>query len=81
MKMPTPATEINLIETFAKTTVIGVTINHENMIDPEVSAAILRYESELGIPTTDALSRSPERLVEMVLVAFPKVAEKLPAAA
>ena len=81
MKMPTPATEINLIETFAKTTVIGVTINHENMIDPEVSAAILRYESELGIPATDALSRSPERLVEMVLGAFPKLAEKLPAAA
>ena len=81
MKMPTPATEINLIETFAKTTVIGVTINHENMSDPEVSSAILRYESELGIPATDALSRSPERLVEMVLGAFPKLAEKLPAAA
>jgi uncharacterized NAD-dependent epimerase/dehydratase family protein len=81
MKMPAPATEINLIETFAKTTVIGVTINHENMSDPEVSAAILRYESELGIPTTDALSRSPKRLVEMVLRAFPKLAEKLPAAA
>jgi uncharacterized NAD-dependent epimerase/dehydratase family protein len=81
MKMPTPATEINLIETFAKTTVIGVTINHENMSDPDVSSAILRYERELGIPTTDALSRSPERLVEMVLGAFPKLAEKLPAAA
>jgi uncharacterized NAD-dependent epimerase/dehydratase family protein len=81
MKMPTPATEINLIETFAKTTVIGVTINHENMSDPDVSSAILRYESELGIPATDALSRSPERLVEMVLGAFPKLAEKLPAAA
>jgi uncharacterized NAD-dependent epimerase/dehydratase family protein len=81
MKMPTPATEMNLIETFAKTTVIGVTINHENMSDPEVSAAILRYESELGIPTTDALSRSPKRLVDMVLGAFPKLAKKLPAAA
>jgi uncharacterized NAD-dependent epimerase/dehydratase family protein len=81
MVMPTPATEINLIEAFAKTTVIGVTINHENMSDPEVSAAILRYENELGIPTTDALSRSPKRLVEMVLRAFPKLAEKLLAAA
>ena len=81
MVMPTPATEINLIETFAKTTVIGVTINHENMSDAEVSSAILRYEDELGIPTTDALTRSPERLLEMVLDAFPKLAEKLPAAA
>ena len=65
----------------AKTTVIGVTINHENMSDAEVSSAILHYEDELGIPTTDALSRSPERLVDMVLGAFSKLAEKLPAAA
>jgi len=81
MKMPTPATEISLIEAFAETTVIGVTINHENMSDAEVSSAILRYQNELGIPTTDALSRSPERLVDMVLGAFPKLGEKLPAAA
>src|SRR5210317_1797420 len=81
MVMPTPAAEINLIETFAKTKVIGVTINHENMSDAEVSLAIVRYESELGIPTTDALSRSPEHLVNMVLSAFPKLTEKLPAAA
>jgi uncharacterized NAD-dependent epimerase/dehydratase family protein len=81
MLMPTPVTEINLIQTFAKTTVIGVTINHENMSDADVSSAILRYENELGIPTTDALSRAPKRLVEMVLRAFPKLSEKLPAAA
>jgi uncharacterized NAD-dependent epimerase/dehydratase family protein len=81
MIMPTPATEINLIETFSKTKVIGVTINHENMSDAEVSAAILRYEAELCIPTTDALSRSTERLVEMVIRGFPKLAKRLPEAA
>ncbi len=81
MRMPTPASEINLIQTFAETTVIGLTINHENMSDAEVGSAILRYQGELGIPATDALSRSPERLVEMVLSAFPKLAEKLQAAA
>jgi uncharacterized NAD-dependent epimerase/dehydratase family protein len=81
MAMPTPAAEINLIETFARTKVIGVTINHENMSDAEVSSAILCYETELGIPTTDALSRSTERLVEMVVRGFPKLAEKLRAAA
>ena len=81
MLMPMPATEINLIETFANTTVIGVTINHENMSDAEVSSSILRYEKELGIPTTDALSRPSEHLVNMVLTAFPELAEKLPAAA
>ena len=55
--MPTPASEINLIETFADTKVIGLTINHENMTDAEVTAAITLYELELGIPATDALTR------------------------
>ena len=81
MLMPTPATEINLIETFANTKVIGVTINHENMSDADVSSAILRYEKELGIPTTDALSRSSEHLVNMVFRSFPELTEKRPAAA
>ena len=79
MAMPMPAAEINLIETFSDTKVIGLTINHENMTDAEVSANITRYERELGIPTTDALTRPPERLVEMVLAAFPELKEKLTA--
>jgi uncharacterized NAD-dependent epimerase/dehydratase family protein len=70
---PTPASEINLIQTFADTKVIGLTINHEHMTDAEVTAAILLYESELGIPATDALTRSPDRLVDMVLRAFPEL--------
>jgi uncharacterized NAD-dependent epimerase/dehydratase family protein len=79
--MPTPATEINLIETFAATKVIGLAINHENMTDAEVSTAITRYEDELGIPATDALTRPEGRLVDMVLAAFPELEEKLNASA
>jgi uncharacterized NAD-dependent epimerase/dehydratase family protein len=75
--MPTPASEIELIETFADTKVIGLTVNHENMTDAEVSAAIARYEDELDIPATDALTRSPDRLVDMVVRAFPELAPKL----
>ena len=71
--MPTPASEINLIQTFAETKVIGLTLNHENMTDAEVSSAITRYERELGIPVTDALTRPPERLVDMVLSGFPQI--------
>lgn len=71
--MPTPAAEINLIETFADTKVIGLTINHENMTDADVGEAIARYTDELGIPATDALTRSPDLLVEMVLTAFPQL--------
>ena len=79
MPMPTPATEINLIETFSQTKVIGLTINHENMTDDQVDRAITDYELELGIPATDALSRSPGHLVEMIIAAFPALAEKLSA--
>jgi uncharacterized NAD-dependent epimerase/dehydratase family protein len=81
MAMPTPATEINLIQTFADTKVIGLTINHENMTDAEVTETITRYERELGIPATDALARSPERLIDMVMAAFPELDEKLTAGA
>lgn len=77
MPMPTPASEIRLIETFADTRVIGLTINHENMTSAEVDSAITQYESELGIPATDALTRSPDHLVEMVLSSFPQLKKQL----
>lgn len=80
MAMPVPTTEINLIETFCDTKVIGLTINHEDMTEAEISAAITLYESELGIPVTDALTRPPERLVEMVIAAFPELEARLTAA-
>ena len=73
---PDPASEINLIQTFADTRVIGLTINHENMSDVEVTAAITMYELELGIPATDALTRPVDRLVEMVVGAFPELERK-----
>lgn len=79
MPMPMPASEIKLIESFSDTRVIGLTINHENMTDDEVDVAITLYELEFGIPVTDALSRSPERLVEMVIAAFPELEENLTA--
>jgi uncharacterized NAD-dependent epimerase/dehydratase family protein len=79
--MPTAASEINLIETFAPTKVIGLTINHENLTEDEVDEAIQTYEGELGIPATDALTRSPDRLVDMVVEAFPVLQEKLSACA
>jgi uncharacterized NAD-dependent epimerase/dehydratase family protein len=71
--MPTAASEINLIQTFADTKVIGLTINHEQMTEAEVTDAIRLYEFELGIPVTDALTGSPERLIDMVLLAFPEL--------
>jgi uncharacterized NAD-dependent epimerase/dehydratase family protein len=71
--MPTPASEVRLIETFSNTKVIGLTINHENMTDDELTEAIASYAVELGLPVTDALARPTDRLVEMVLRAFPQL--------
>ncbi|MDB9741403.1 DUF1611 domain-containing protein [Akkermansiaceae bacterium] len=76
MPMPSPASEINLIECFAETKVIGLTINHEHMTDEEVSASIEEYEAEFGIPSTDALSRPTDKLVDMVFAAFPELGGK-----
>ena len=81
MAMPTPAGEIHLIETFADTRVIGLTINHENMTEAEVDASIVQYERELGIPAADALTCSAERLLAMVFSAVPVLEEKLTAGA
>ena len=66
-----PPARSRLIEAFADTKVIGLTINHEHMSDDEVSAAIVAYELELGVPATDPLTRPLDRLVDMVLLAFP----------
>jgi uncharacterized NAD-dependent epimerase/dehydratase family protein len=69
--MPTAASEVALIEAFADTKVIGITINHEGMDDDEITAAIDAHERELGLPVTDPLTRPLDRLVDMVLLAFP----------
>ncbi len=79
--MPSATREINLIETFSDTKVIGLTINHENMTDDEIGEAITHYEDTLDIPATDALTRSPDHLVEMILLAFPVLEKKMPAVA
>tara|TARA_R110001583_G_scaffold93706_2_gene236813 strand:+ start:37794 stop:39089 length:1296 start_codon:yes stop_codon:yes gene_type:complete len=77
MPMPEPKSEISLIEAFADTKVIGLTINHEDMTDGEISDSILYYQEQLGIPVTDALARPVEQLAEMVLSSFPALQRKL----
>ncbi|MEX1078420.1 MAG: DUF1611 domain-containing protein [Homoserinimonas sp.] len=74
LAMPTVASETALIEAFADTKVIGVTINHEHLNDDEVLAAILTVEVENGLPATDPLTRPLDELVDMVLYAFPELA-------
>jgi len=76
MPMPTVASEIALIEAFADTRVIGVTINHESMTAAELDRSIDDHRLELGLPVTDPLTRPGQDLVDMVLRAFPDLAPK-----
>lgn len=73
MPMPTVESEIAMIEAFADTRVIGVTINHEEMTDDELSTSIAQHRLHLGLPVTDPLTRPGSDLVEMVLQAFPEL--------
>lgn len=81
MPMPTPASEIALIEAFADTNVIGLTLNHEDMSDAEISEAITRQSESLGLPVTDALSRPEAHLLAMVIAAYPGLQQGTPVAA
>lgn len=74
MPMPDPTTEIALIEAFAPTKVIGLTLNHEDMEPGEIAPAIAEWSTALGLPVTDALARPKAELLEMVLAAYPALA-------
>ena len=77
MSMPSLATEINLIETFSNTTVIGITLNHEGMSVDETLSQITAYSSEFNLPVTDPLMQTGEKLLQIVLTTNPKLASKL----
>ncbi|GAA6209134.1 DUF1611 domain-containing protein [Cognatishimia sp. WU-CL00825] len=71
MRMPTPASEIALIEAFADTKVIGVTLNHESMSETEITNTIAHLTKKLSLPVTDVLSRPAAHLLDMVVGAYP----------
>lgn len=52
---------------------ICVTINHEHKTDEEVTQAIDDYELDFGLSATDPLTHPLDRLVDMVLRAFPEI--------
>ncbi len=81
MPMPTPASEIALIEAFSDTKVIGVTPNHEGMSEAEITDTIAAQTEKLGLPVTDALSRPVSHLLAMVVAAYPGLQQETPMAA
>ena len=73
MPMPLIKSEITLIEAFADTRVIGITLNHEAMTGTDVIRTIDSLSRDLGIPVTDALTQPEVHLTDMVLAAFPQL--------
>ncbi|UWR13140.1 DUF1611 domain-containing protein [Sulfitobacter mediterraneus] len=76
MPMPTSSSEITLIEAFADTKVIGVTLNHEGMSEAEITATIAAQSLKLGLPVTDALARPAAHLLAMVVAAYPGLTQR-----
>lgn len=74
--MPTLASEIELIETFSNSEVIAITINHEDMTDPEVDQTVLDYEEKYKLPTTDVLKHGCGKLMRKLFEEFPELAKK-----
>ncbi|MEK6153554.1 DUF1611 domain-containing protein [Flavobacteriaceae bacterium 3-367] len=65
--------EIEMIEIFSKSTVIAITINHENMTHAEVNHVIGQYESEYNLPVTDVLMHGCDKLVKELIKTFPEL--------
>lgn len=55
IKMPTLAKEMELLEIFSQSSVIGITINHENLNHNEVDSKIDEYQKQFNVPATDVL--------------------------
>jgi len=57
--------------------VIGITLNSENMTNPQLDAAVVWLESNLERPVVEPLTHPTSQLVSMVAGGFPKIKRKL----
>jgi len=76
VKMPTVQSEINLIENFSETKVIGITLNHEEMTDLEIENTIREYESTFNLPVTDVLKTGYDKIIDPIIEFFPTLKNK-----
>jgi uncharacterized NAD-dependent epimerase/dehydratase family protein len=77
LAMPTPESEIKLIETVSKAKVIAITLSHEDLNEQEVLKITEDYELQLRLPTTDVLSNGCQKLVQALSDQFPKLGQKI----
>lgn len=71
--MPTLESEIELNEVFARSKVIAITINHEDMTEDELENMIVEYEERYKLPTTDVLKYGCDKLVHALITQFPEL--------
>lgn len=71
--MPTVESEINLIESIAKTKVISITLSHENLTENETWNFLKNYETHLQLPVTDVLRHGCKKLIRALTDHFPQL--------
>ncbi len=62
--------EIKAIELLSNRPIIVLTLNHENMTEAEIEAAVRQYESKYGIPCCDVLMHGPAKVVAKIMETF-----------
>jgi len=73
--MPTLESDIELNEVFARSKVIAITINHEDMNDDELENIIVEYEDRYKRPTTDVLKYGCDKLIKTLFEEFPELSK------
>lgn len=62
--------EIDLIKVYAKSDIIGITINHTGMTRAEVEKKIQEYEKTYGVPACDALVDGTGKIADAIITRF-----------
>ena len=73
LKMPIIESEIKLVEAISQSSVIAITLNHEDLSNEELPTLIEKYEKRLQLPTTDVLIHGSLKLVQTLCNHFPKL--------
>ncbi|MGB3100563.1 MAG: DUF1611 domain-containing protein [Psychrobacillus psychrotolerans] len=73
VNMPSVQSEIDLIEHFSETKVIGITLNHEGMDHHEVNTTIREYEQTFQLPVTDLLTTGSDNIIDSIIEFFPSL--------
>lgn len=73
VSMPSLESEIQLIEVFSGSKVVGITLNHEGMSDNEIDRVINLYELKFKLPTTDVLKYDCKKIIDKLYEVFPEL--------